>query len=1554
MATFYRDFSADTIGALPADFTSQWTNAQYTQDVQAYTGAPGDKVFTFRRTGGSAASSVRLLATMDAIGTPGDVEILSKCSASNGQNFGLALRTQGTTVSGYLLRIGATGATHPFLLQRIDAGTYTTLASWDIPGGAGSGAVIRMRFRAQGTVLKGKFWYEGAAEPSTWQVEYDTVSDATKYATGEVGPHALTANLVGRVVRYQWVGVGTGGDTAPSSAAPVNTPPTVTITSPLDAATYFVGQTVELRATATDAEDGDLTASIVWSSSIAGALGTGGSVDVTTLALGTHTITASVTDSGGLTDSDSVTITVEAAPIPPEPVTVQITLPTTGSTFLQGDPVAFLGAAQDEDGAALTGTSLVWTSSIGGVLGTGETLLLSSLSDGTHTITLTATDALAQTGTASVSITITADAPSLVAVTIAAPTSGTVYAAGETIAFAGSAAYMGDPVTNLVWTSSMAGEIGTGATFALSSLQPGIHTVRLTATAPGGQTGTASVFVVVQPAYALANVPSGAPLWDNVRAKWGKSPGPGSWGAVAGLPADVVVMGGFHDPAVYGMAKLGRALSWRAKAEVLINGRHRWSGLQYYLGQRSVRAGVGLAAGYGTPGAQAQPVYNLTDAQWVTPPPRPTWFGFFATIGAGGSMVSGGANELRVEFLDYRYLDAGTGVPMRQSELGYAGRVVARLPLPKMYAYSDLAGNEGAGVHEFALSLWGTAYLPVEAWYPVELEVTQHAPGVVRLRARILGDYVDGVHIPLPTFDGWHIDTLWGNTGGATHSGGAGDVPPIDMECVYAGPAAKNTWDVVPFQDGYALFRNFEATVLDGGECGEPCSLLLEVYEDDGVTVAWSVATDPEHLHPYLEDVTSYAEQEIDVITGAAVIGQVQYAIVDRRQTQGDQDSGFVTARLAEGIAGRRLRMLRFVDEANGWVTLADGPSGPPEMLEYAGFGGTILDTREWERTLGAFSGMGTTTIWPKGVLDGFGWHDEEWLVEPVTPNDGRYVLRSSGPFTGRHVIDMTYSTGYTGGSPLSTVTPALTLTDDDLNYMHPYQAVAAGYAAPELYRMRDVAIMVRPATGGEWQLVNPVGVDVIVQVRDGQLSDTTPVWYVQGIVVPEDVDLDLTVDATVDVVFLARGEPSEYTPYHLEWMTSGELLMALYDGAFSGDVDTGIRYDMGALLEMDEPVLMRITRPVTDIRAWAEKHIYGPTGWVAALDNDGQISPKFQGWPLPDDDAEATITNAISEPSSDWNAGELVVNRLVYEYPRFIAHAASKSADGIVARAIEIEYIDAASIVRHDEQLVEYDGSAFGAIGDVAGFPVVEEEAGARLAAERDTYILQRFRDGAPAFYVPVMRSATANLRAGDWVDVDISWIPNLDTARRGLVARGQLFAIRDLDCAWRGLLIVFGDLSSTDPGDEPVAAFTWTANMLEVTFDASTSTSGVDIIEYLWDFGDSSPTLSSAASTAVYLFGAAGTYPVTLTITDANGRTDSVTQSVDVSTVPPTILPATQDSAVLDEGDHALVIAPVQMWGDGMSASENLPALTKTKETALVQDAAWLNDENVTKSVE
>ena len=111
---------------------------------------------------------------------------------------------------------------------------------------------------------------------------------------------------------------------AVAAAGPPNEPPTVTITSPEDGAIFASGAEIDFVGTATDPEDMDITDDLVWTLSSSNVqIGTGGSFS-TDLSDGVHTIIASVTDSGGESGSDSITITVGEPP-PPEKDVVTIT-----------------------------------------------------------------------------------------------------------------------------------------------------------------------------------------------------------------------------------------------------------------------------------------------------------------------------------------------------------------------------------------------------------------------------------------------------------------------------------------------------------------------------------------------------------------------------------------------------------------------------------------------------------------------------------------------------------------------------------------------------------------------------------------------------------------------------------------------------------------------------------------------------------------------------------------------------------------------------------------------------------------------------------------------------------------------------------------------------------------------------------------------------------------------------------------------------------------------------------------------------------------------------
>ncbi|MEX0682619.1 MAG: S8 family serine peptidase [Dehalococcoidia bacterium] len=171
-------------------------------------------------------------------------------------------------------------------------------------------------------------------------------------------------------------------------------PPDVILLKPLNNATYYANQLIKFDASVIDPDESPFPPEqIVWTSNIDGEL----IIDFAGIFLsqGTHTITVKATDELGLSDEQSITVNVlSGAGIP----NVIITQPAHGSVQA-GAPAmtTFSGSATDTEDGSLTGNSLVWTSSVHGVLGSGETIqaaLAGGNCDGyiQHVIRLTATD----------------------------------------------------------------------------------------------------------------------------------------------------------------------------------------------------------------------------------------------------------------------------------------------------------------------------------------------------------------------------------------------------------------------------------------------------------------------------------------------------------------------------------------------------------------------------------------------------------------------------------------------------------------------------------------------------------------------------------------------------------------------------------------------------------------------------------------------------------------------------------------------------------------------------------------------------------------------------------------------------------------------------------------------------------------------------------------------------------------------------------------------------------------------------------------------------------
>lgn len=162
-----------------------------------------------------------------------------------------------------------------------------------------------------------------------------------------------------------------------------NTAPTINLLSPRDGSVIPKGRVAYLAALTDDAEDGLGAGAVVWTSDIDGVV-----TDIGNLSIGHHRITATVTDSGGLTGSGSVSIEI-VLPVGPM---VLITSPTDGQLFVEGEPVTFQRLIGIIEGNEVASETLV--SSIDGVIDDYEdiTVALENLSVGKHTVTITVTD----------------------------------------------------------------------------------------------------------------------------------------------------------------------------------------------------------------------------------------------------------------------------------------------------------------------------------------------------------------------------------------------------------------------------------------------------------------------------------------------------------------------------------------------------------------------------------------------------------------------------------------------------------------------------------------------------------------------------------------------------------------------------------------------------------------------------------------------------------------------------------------------------------------------------------------------------------------------------------------------------------------------------------------------------------------------------------------------------------------------------------------------------------------------------------------------------------
>lgn len=178
-----------------------------------------------------------------------------------------------------------------------------------------------------------------------------------------------------------------GATAADTITLTISQPPTTSIEAPPDSSIYDDGESISFSGSAEDPEDGALSGdNLVWRSDVDGKFGTGSTVSTSSLSSAYHVITLTATDSDGISDRDTVRVGVHGPPA------VSILTPDTETASDEGASVTFGGSATDHITGPVPDSAYEWSSDVDGTLGTGDTISVSSLTAGPHTIRLTATD----------------------------------------------------------------------------------------------------------------------------------------------------------------------------------------------------------------------------------------------------------------------------------------------------------------------------------------------------------------------------------------------------------------------------------------------------------------------------------------------------------------------------------------------------------------------------------------------------------------------------------------------------------------------------------------------------------------------------------------------------------------------------------------------------------------------------------------------------------------------------------------------------------------------------------------------------------------------------------------------------------------------------------------------------------------------------------------------------------------------------------------------------------------------------------------------------------
>ena len=343
------------------------------------------------------------------------------------------------------------------------------------------------------------------SDPDGDELTYAAESSDAEVAAAGIEGSSLTVTAVAVGAATVTVTAADPGGLMATQSAEVtveaaNQAPEAVETIPAQAMTAGDEVVVDVSSFFSDPDGDELTYTAESSDAEVAAAGIeGSSLTVTAVAAGAATVTVTAADPGGLTATQSVEVTVEAANQAPEAVE---TIPAQAMTAGDEVVVDVSSFFSDPDGDELTYTAESSDAEVAAAGIEGSSLTVTAVAAGAATVTVTAADPGGLTATQSVEVTVEAanQAPEAVE-TIPAQ----AMTAGDEVVVDVSSFFSDPDGDELTYTAeSSDAEVAAagieGSSLTVTAVAAGAATVTVTAADPGGLTATQSVEVTVEAA----------------------------------------------------------------------------------------------------------------------------------------------------------------------------------------------------------------------------------------------------------------------------------------------------------------------------------------------------------------------------------------------------------------------------------------------------------------------------------------------------------------------------------------------------------------------------------------------------------------------------------------------------------------------------------------------------------------------------------------------------------------------------------------------------------------------------------------------------------------------------------------------------------------------------------------------------------------------------------------------------------------------------------------------------------------------------------------------